>query len=196
MPVATELFSPSGNGGRKRDRLLFVGRLNAQKGIEMLLRALAVTTTKASLDVVGDGPDGERLKALAGELEIANRVRWVGALPQQQLTEYYRSATALVVPSVNEGLGLVAVEAQLCETAVIAFDSGGCPTSCRTDGQASWSRTSRRARWPAQSTPSFPAPTTKPPLAQRGDSTPSPRLPRNPSLDATQHSTGRSPGRS
>jgi len=123
MPVATEMFSP--DGARDATRLLFVGRLNAQKGIEHLLRAVAGMKTQAELDVVGEGPNREALERLAGELGISSRVRWLGQLSQPQLPAMYQRAAAVVVPSVDEGLGLVAVEALLCEAPVVAFDSGG-----------------------------------------------------------------------
>src|SRR5258708_24791266 len=122
MPVATDLFSPGG-GAREVKRILFVDRLNAQKGIQRLLRALSLTTSGVALDVIGDVADEQRLREVPGELGVTDRIRWIGALPQPELTKYYRSATALVVPSVNEGLGLGAVQAQLCETPVIAFSS-------------------------------------------------------------------------
>ena len=123
MPVATDLFSPGGD--RDPNRLLFVGRLTAQKGISVLVDALGRMRNTPALDVVGDGPLGPELAARALALGIADRVQWLGQLPQPRLADLYRRATALVVPSTDEGLGLVAVEAQLCETPVVANESGG-----------------------------------------------------------------------
>lgn len=122
MPADTRLFKP---GRTRGGRILFVGRLTAQKGVNYLLEALALMEERVSLDIVGKGPERAALENLAGQLGINDRVTWMGQVTRELLPSLYQRALALVVPSTEEGLGLVAVEALLCEAPVIAFDSSG-----------------------------------------------------------------------
>jgi glycosyltransferase involved in cell wall biosynthesis len=127
MPVDDAVFHP-GSGQPPRDELLFVGRLDQQKGADVALRAMAELRGRAAglpMRVVGDGPTMAGLRRLAGELGVADRVRWDGQLPQAELAERYRRAAVLVVPGREEGLGLVAVEGQLSGAPVVAAASGG-----------------------------------------------------------------------
>jgi glycosyltransferase involved in cell wall biosynthesis len=125
MPIDLSKFAE--NPGERARSLLFVGRLNAQKGIADLIDAMAAVPADLSLDIVGDGPDERALRSRAAAHRVDGRVRWHGKLPPSAVASFCRTATAVVMPSHEEGLGLVAAESLLTGTPVIAYRSGGIP---------------------------------------------------------------------
>ena len=123
--------------------LVFAGRIQPLKGPDIALRAAAsllrsVPGLRDRLVVVFvGGPSGSevgapgRLDGLAASLGIAGQVRQEPPCPQAELADWYRAATAVLVPSHSESFGLVALEAQACGTPVVAAAVGGLRTAVR-----------------------------------------------------------------
>ncbi|HXV99791.1 MAG TPA: glycosyltransferase, partial [Anaerolineae bacterium] len=121
--------------------ILFVGRIQPLKGIDTLMRALALIKKREPalaanicVSIIGGDPNPdseveqaefERLEALRAELGIGEMVTFLGAKDQDTLVYYYAAAEIVVMPSHYESFGMVALEAMACGTPVIASDVGG-----------------------------------------------------------------------
>lgn len=117
----------SGTAEEWRWRLLYVGRVTADKGVATIVRALAMLPPTATLDIVGDGEPSyvESLRALAHDLDVVPRVRF-DRCARSQLAARYAAADVVVFASEwPEPFGLVPVEAMACGTAVVATGTGG-----------------------------------------------------------------------
>ncbi len=124
--VDAEMFSPASES--TPSVILSVGNLIPIKGHELLLRALAIVNGRCprfSCEIIGDGPERSRLEALARELEIAGKVRFLGRQNRAQLAASMRGCTIFALPSRYEGLGCVYLEAMSAEKAVIACRGQG-----------------------------------------------------------------------
>ena len=106
--------------------LLSVGHLIERKGHELVIGALPLLPDYQLL-IAGEGPERARLENLSNTLKVANRVRFLGALPHEQLHKIYAAADALVLASSREGWPNVLLESMACGTPVIASDIWGNP---------------------------------------------------------------------
>jgi D-inositol-3-phosphate glycosyltransferase len=121
--------------------LLFVGRIQALKAPDLLLRAAARIAGDLDVEVVVvGGPSGsgmdtpDWLTGLATSLRLDDRVRFIPPVDRATIAQYYRAADLTVVPSYNESFGLVALESQACGTPVVAAAVGGLTTAVQDGG--------------------------------------------------------------
>jgi glycosyltransferase involved in cell wall biosynthesis/gas vesicle protein len=113
----------------KNPRFLFLGRLDDEKRIHILLQAVAKLTKHPNVivELVGDGGERENLSRLATELGIADRVIFTGHISDQNLPAAYERCTAFVMPSIAELQSIATMEAMASGRPVIAADAMALP---------------------------------------------------------------------
>jgi glycosyltransferase involved in cell wall biosynthesis len=102
--------------------VLTVSRLSEHKNVETLLRAVAQLSRVCSVGVIGDGPERQRLEALASSLGIGSQVSFLGAVDDAEVGAQLRGADTFASTSSREGFGITLVEAMAAGCTVVAVD--------------------------------------------------------------------------
>ncbi len=110
-----------------RPYFLYAGRLHRDKGIYDLVAAYRQAKLAAAgydLVFIGEGPELERLRLVAGDTIVGANIKILGRIPTPLLAEYYRGARAAIIPSRSDSLPLVFAEAVQNGCPVVAYDTG------------------------------------------------------------------------
>lgn len=105
---------------------LYIGRLDADKNIETILRSLPQIKNQAHMVIAGVGKQKEHLLDLARELHITN-ITWVGEVQKQTIIDLYQLADAFVIMSPVETQSIVALQALSCGLPLVAANAGALP---------------------------------------------------------------------
>lgn len=139
--VESALFTPAADGTYDANQILFVGFLNHNKGVDILFRAVRLLWQRrpqVRLLLAGGNfyrnarRQEDRVRRLAEELQLGDRVRFLGPQPPREVARLMRQSALLVLPSRAESFGAVLVEALACGTPVLATRCGG-PEDIVTD---------------------------------------------------------------
>ena len=137
--VTTAFFSPGDRAGARRALgwgdepvLLFVGRIQPLKGVDVAVQTLAKLENKKTKLIIVGGASGSfgssesmHVRKLICDFDLNDRVHFVEPQPHHLLSTYYRAADVVLVPSRSESFGLVALEAAACGIPVVASAVGG-----------------------------------------------------------------------
>lgn len=126
--IDTDIFAPIAAGAQQEAHVPVVGiaaRLEAVKGVDVAIRAMAQVMRPMRLVIAGSGTQKEALSQLVEELGVGDRVTFLGHI--DRMADFYRSIDVMCLPSRSEGLPLSLLEAQACGVRVVASAVGGVP---------------------------------------------------------------------
>ena len=124
--------------GIERDYVLYVGGFDKKKDVVTLIRAFGEMRGVTDADLILAGritDDAASLVRLTTELDLVDRVRFVGYVADDDLPAFYRGARCFAFPAIAEGFGLPPVEAMACGVAVVAADAAALPEIVGDGGQ-------------------------------------------------------------
>ena len=141
--TAEPLYHPSRLSRRLRsgeygNYVLSVGRLEAVKRVDLIVRAMAAVSRQVRLVVAGDGTQRADVERAAADAGVADRVTFLGAVEDAQLVELYAGALAVVYPPFDEDFGYVTLEAFLARKPVITCADSGGPLEFVEHGINGW----------------------------------------------------------
>jgi glycosyltransferase involved in cell wall biosynthesis len=129
-PYEDDLFFRIANAKKNRD-LFFIGRIVSDKGIDILIDALAEVRNRGlspSLTVAGSGPEESAIRHRVNELGLQDSVTFAGRVSDEELNELLNAHKIMVVPTrEGEGFGVVALEGIACGCVVVGSTCGGLP---------------------------------------------------------------------
>ncbi|MEM2794061.1 MAG: glycosyltransferase family 4 protein [Candidatus Methanomethylicia archaeon] len=115
---------PGNDNVEYENEIVFIGRLVFYKNLEVVLKALKYMSSQdVKLTVIGDGPMKKHWQKLAEDLEITDKVEFKGYVPHEEKIKILRRASALVLPSLFEGFGIVILEAWAYKKPVIVSNT-------------------------------------------------------------------------
>lgn len=125
-----DFFDKYLNGKNDYKKVVFVGRLDAQKGVEYLIRAVPNVIKKyhkVHFFILGNGNLENMLKKLAAELDLLNIITFMDMIPLEMMPEFYSSADIFCLPSIHEGFPLSIAEALSIGLVIVASATEGIP---------------------------------------------------------------------
>ncbi|MBX9928158.1 MAG: glycosyltransferase family 4 protein [Gemmatimonadaceae bacterium] len=130
--ISADYYTPDPTVRAATPTVAYLGRLKKYKGVDTVIRAFAaVKHPDAVLEIAGQGDHRPALERLVAQLDLGDRVRFLGFVTEAEKLALLRRAWALALASPKEGWGLVNVEAEACATPVVASDSPGIRESVR-----------------------------------------------------------------